>query len=428
MSLPSSSPLPVSKPEGAYRILHTADWHLGKLLNDRSREEEQTRFLTWLLSTVKENEVDAILVAGDIFDTANPPQSALGIYYNFVSALFRQGSCSLLIVAGNHDSAAHLEAPKQVLQALNAHVVGFLAEEPKARILCLPSEDEPKIVIAMMPFLRDRDLRLGSSGENFEDVRTQLVAGIHQRYYEAAEAVKELGAGCPAIATGHLTVLGSKTSESERDIHIGGLGAISTDSFPETFGYIALGHLHRPQTTDEAGRVRYSGSPIPLSFSEADDVKEVRILDVNDKSIVQHSLPIPLFRRLAQIRTTNAGLEAAMKEFNTQAGELGTWVEVVVEDATLQDELNERVRKLAERHGIDVLKVLRGASPTFMCMSAEDTTDDEAIETLLDKPTNVFEHLLKQHPDISEEHVGKLRVAFDHLVELETQMESVGAV
>ena len=422
-----TNPIISEKPRDSYRILHTADWHLGKLLNDQSRDEEHARFLAWLLAVVKEHSVDAIILAGDVFDTANPPQSALGRYFDFVSGLFRQGDCLLVVIAGNHDSAAQLEAPKQALHALNVHVVGFLAEKPEARILRLPNDKNPKAAIAMIPFLRDRDLRVGKAGESADDIRTQVVAGIRQRYMEVAEAVNAAGTTCPAIATGHLTVLGAKTSDSERDIHIGGLGAVTTDSFPEPFAYVALGHLHRPQATDAGGRVRYSGSPMALSFSEAEDNKEVRILDVTAEGIAHQGLAIPVFRRLAQIRTTNAGLEKAMQEFNVGAGEFRTWVEVVVEDATLEDDLNERVRKLAEDRGVEVLKVLRGRSATVTGLSAGQATDDEAIDTLLNQPIQVFEHLLGQCGELDEKEFEKLRTAFAVLVDLDAQSEPAQA-
>lgn len=423
----ATNPVISEKPKDSYRILHTADWHLGKLLNDQSRDEEHARFLTWLLAAVKEHAVDAIILAGDVFDTANPPQSALGRYFDFISGIFRQGDCSLVVIAGNHDSAAQLEAPKQALHALNVHVVGFLAEKPEARILCLPDEKNPKVAIAMMPFLRDRDLRVGKAGESADDIRSQVVAGIRQRYAEAAQAVKDSGTTCQNLATGHLTVLGAKTSDSERDIHIGGLGAVTADSFPDTFAYVALGHLHRPQTTDDGGRVRYAGSPIALSFSEAEDNKEVRILDVTAKGIAQHGLPIPVFRRLVQVRTTNAGLDTALKEVDPKPGIFRTWVEVVVEDATFEEDLNERVRKLAEGNGVEVLKVLRGRPAAITGRTVGEATDDEAIETLLDQPVQVFEHLLGQCGNLDEKEIEKLKTAFAVVVDLDAQSEPAQA-
>jgi len=413
------------KPKDSFRILHTADWHLGKLLNDQSRDEEHRRFLDWLLNVVKEQEVDAIVLAGDVFDTANPPQSALARYYDFVSGLYQQGNCALVAIAGNHDSAAQLEAPKQALQALRTHIVGFLAEVPEERILCLPSKENPRVAIAMLPFLRDRDLRVGKAGEGADEIRAQVVAGIKNCYEETAGAAADID--CPVIATGHLTVIGASTSDSERDIHIGGLGAVTSDSFPDVFSYVALGHLHRPQATDSAERVRYAGSPIPLSFSEASDVKEVRILDVTKEGIVQNGLPIPISRKLEQIRTTTSELEQALGQFNPETGDLRSWVEVVVEDATLEDDLIGRVTKLTENRGFDVLKVMRGRSGAITGMTIGEATDDEAIESLLDNPSHVFEHLLGKHEQLDANEIEELKTTFAVLMDLDAQSQPIGA-
>ena len=404
---------------GTFRILHTADWHLGKLLNDQSRDEEHKRFLDWLLNVVKEEDVDAVVLAGDVFDSANPPQSALVRYYDFISGLFEQGSCSLVAIAGNHDSAAQLEAPKQALRALNTRVVGVLDEDPKKRILCLPDDHDPVVALAAIPFLRDRDLRVGTAGENAAEIRAHVVAGIKKRYEEAAEAA--LNVGCPVLATGHLTVRGATTSESERDIHIGGLGAVSRDAFPEVFSYVALGHLHRPQAIEGHDAVRYAGSPIALSFSESKDVKEVRVLDITKDGITHRGLPIPVSRRLARLRTTNVELEKALDDFRPDPGALRTWVEVVVEDATLEEDLNERVRLLVEGRDFEVLKVLRGGAVQVTDMRTGQATDDEAIEMLLDHPTDVFTHLLGEYQQFDEEEVEDLEAAFAALVELEAQ-------
>jgi len=412
----------LAKPAGAYRLLHTADWHLGKLLNDQSRDEEHEGFLSWLLNAVEEHQVDAILLAGDVFDSANPPQSALARYYDFVSGLFRQGGCALVVISGNHDSAAQLEAPKQALHALSAYVTGFLAEDPRQRILLLPEKGPPRVAIALLPFLRDRDLRVGKAGESREETQLQIVAGIKKRYEETAQAA--IGLACPLVATGHLTVVGASTSDSERDIHIGGLGAVATESFSEVFAYVALGHLHRPQATDAKGRVRYAGSPLPLSFGEAGDTKEVRLLDVTGDRIVQHGLPIPVFRRLAQIHTTSAELEKSLREFDAMSGELRTWAEVIVEDASLEDDLVERVRLATENLEFDVLKVIRGKSGVVLGMDAGGATDDEAIGTLLDQPEHVFEHLLKEHEQLNESEVEALKTAFAVLVDLDKQSVS----
>ena len=410
-----------NKTSDCYRLLHTADWHLGKMLNDQSRDEEHAQFLEWLLLAVKEHEVDAIVLAGDVFDSANPPQSALSRYYNFVSALFRQGNCAFAVVGGNHDSSAQLEAPKNALHALNTHVAGHLAENPMDRILRLPDSKNPRVAVAMIPFLRDRDLRVGKNGEGADEIREQLVSGIKKRYEEAAIAIETLK--CPVLATGHLTVSGASASDSEREIHIGGLGAVGPDIFPEEFGYIALGHLHRPQATDPYGRIRYAGSPIALSFSEADDKKEVRILDITPDGIIHFGLSIPVFRKLTQIRTTKAGLEQALASIDAATSALRPWVEVVVEDAGLETDLVERVRSLSEGKHFDVLKILRGKNAVISGMAVGEASDDEAIERLLEAPSRVFEHLLDEHRNLTEEETDSLKTTFQILIERSQQFE-----
>ena len=405
------------KPSGCYRLLHTADWHLGKMLNDQSRDEEHAQFLTWLLLAVKEHEVDAIVLAGDVFDSANPPQSAQALYYNFVSELFKQDRPALVVVAGNHDSAALLESPKKALRALNVHVVGLMAETPAERVLLLPSQKNPLVAVAMIPFLRDRDLRTGKAGESATEIQRQLVEGIRARYEETAACLDAVANHCPAIATGHLTVAGSISSDAEREIHIGGLGAVGSDAFPARFGYVALGHLHRPQVAGGDARVRYSGSPFPLSFSEVQDSKEVRILDIEAGGISHQSLPVPRFRPLHQIRSTMAELEADISKFEPHSGSLEAWVEVVVSDASLQDDLNSRVQELVESRNFKVLKVLRGGMDGVTGLGAEDRTDDEAIDSLLENPLNVFDHLLAQKAGLTPEELDQLRTAFSELLD-----------
>ena len=408
----------INKSNDTFRVLHTADWHLGKTLNDQSRDEEHELFLNWLLKIIDEGAVDVMVIAGDVFDSANPPQSAQTQYYNFVSQLYKNTNCSLIVTAGNHDSPLQLEAPRQVLQALNTHVVGFLPEDPAFRLIVLPSLENPRLVIAAIPFLRDRDLRKGYAGQDEKDIQQALITGITKHYEETAEAAAKWSKeGVPILATGHLTVMGTSKSDSEREIHIGGLGAVSTDVFPDIFSYVALGHLHRPQTP--SNRVCYSGSPIALSFSEADDTKEVQILDFADGTLKEHiPIPVPVFRRLAQIRTSWDDLSETISSFNSDAGELETWVEVVIKDAGLSEDINETVQNLAARRDFKVLKVLRESATLPESMRIGDQSDDEAIETLLDDPTKVFEYQLEQEANMNEDEKKELKIAFAQLLDL----------
>jgi len=412
-------PIP-AKPANSYRVIHTADWHLGKLLNDQSREEEHERFLSWLLELADEAAADAIIVAGDVFDSANPPQSAQSRYFNFVSALHKRSGCALILIAGNHDSATLLEAPKQALRALNVHIAGHLGEDPASRLLPLPSAEDPRVVVALLPFLRDRDLRTARAGETAEDIRSQVTEGIKTRYEETAAAAAQ---GIPLLATGHLTVDGTRTSDSERDIHIGGLGAVTPGIFPSAFHYVALGHLHRPQEARGHDKIRYAGSPIALSFSESEDTKEVRVLDIANGKVAQHAVPVPVFRRLAQLRTTRAELARDVAAFAPSGGELPTWVEVIVEDAGPADDLVELVRTASQGKDFQVLKVVRGRTAAPAGLMAGEATDDEALDGLLENPSRVFEHLLEEQEGLAKEEAEKLKIAFQELRELVNQEE-----
>ena len=407
-----------NKPDGVFRVFHTADWHLGKTLNDQSREEEHAMFLDWLRGEIKEREVDALIVAGDVFDAANPPQSALSQYYDFVSELYRNTKCSLVVISGNHDSPLQLEAPREVLRALRVHVVGFLPDDPGDRLIVLPSPDNPRLVVAAIPFLRDRDIRRGYAGQDVEDIRRAITEGITQCYAETAKiAAKWARKGVPILVTGHLTVVGATKSDSEREIHIGGLGAVTPDAFPDACTYVALGHLHRPQVP--FGRVCYSGSPIALSFSEANDTKEIQVLDFADGTLRAHTpIPVPVFRRLAQIRTSWGELSQAISNFNPDSGVLKTWVEVVVKDASSSEDINQTVQSLAAELDFVVLKVLRESATPLRGMHIGDDWNDEAIETILDNPVRVFEHRLNEEANLDDERKRELKTAFAQLLNL----------
>ena len=402
-----------TKPAGSYRLLHTADWHLGKTLNDQSRAEEHRRFLDWLLGAVTEHEVDAIILAGDVFDSAHPSQAAQKMYYDFIFELRKLGDCALAVIAGNHDSAQQLEAPRQPLQFLKTFVTGALEELPERRILLLPNAKQPKVALAMIPYLHERDLRKGKAGETSGDIKRQLAAGIRDRYQETADAIAAEHPGLPAIATGHLTVLGSEVSDSERLIHIGGLGAVKSGCFPESFSYVALGHLHRPQAAKGDERVRYSGSPIALSFSESTDKKEVRLVDVTADGVTETGLAIPVFRRLAQLKTKSAMAETTVENFEPGESELTPWVEVVLKDAVLKTDLNDRLRKLDVKERFEVLKVIREGTEQ---PPPPPPSPGEGVESMLDDPMKIFGQLLAMYPQFEADE-KELKRAFQTLLE-----------
>ncbi len=418
-----------AKPPGCFRVLHTADWHLGKMLGEHSRQDEHGRFLQFLLEAVQVQQVDLLVIAGDVFDSANPPQSAEADYYNFLSALFRQGKCAVVIVAGNHDSPAHLEAPRQVLRALGAHVVGALPQSPSEVLIPIPDATAPRLVVAAVPFLRDRDLRVGQSGQTATDIQRALVEGIKRLYAEVADAAGTwLDRGVPVLATGHLTVAGARMSDSEREIHVGGLGAVAADCFPSSFSYVALGHLHRPQSAGGMEIIRYSGSPIPLSFSESTDCKAVRLLDFKGGQLVSQSdLKIPLARRLNQIRTTRQSLETDLGNYQPPQCELTPWLELVVEDPVAGENLHERVQEIARNRGFEVIRVLCQRTAPIPGLGATDAPDLEGAGDLLDQPAAVFARRLAAEPALIDEERTSLTTVFQELLNLHAEQHGEDA-
>jgi exonuclease SbcD len=411
-----------------FRVLHTADWHLGKMLGEHSREEEHRRFLGFLLRVIREQEVNLLVVAGDVFDSANPPKTAEAQYYDFLSALFRQGGCAVIIVAGNHDSPAHLEAPREVLRALGAHVVGAWPQSPAGALVPFPDAKSPALLVAAVPFLRDRDLRTSQSGESADEIQRALVSGIKRRYEEVVIAARGwTDQGVPMLATGHLTVAGSRASDSEREIHVGGLGAVGADCFPEVLSYVALGHLHRPQAAAGRETVRYAGSPIPLSFSEAEDQKSVRLLDfAQGKLVGQTALEVPRSRHLVQVCTTRQSLELDLAGLQPPPTELRAWVEVVVDDPVAGENLYDRARELADGRGFEVIRVVGRRPAALPGMGAASGSDVDAIADLLAEPASVFAHRLEAETGLTPEEKESLKGAFKELLNLQAEQEHGG--
>ena len=281
------------------RILHTSDWHLGHTLHAESRAFEHRAFLDWLLGQLRERAVDALLLAGDVFDTANPSAASQGLYYSFLAeALKARPGLQIVAIAGNHDSAARLEAPDHLLRQFDIRVVGSLPRRPDGEFdpagVLVELKDrggDPRAVVIAMPFLRAGDLPQAASPALAEDL-DPLVEGVRSLYAQALEAAQ--ARGLPIIAMGHAYLVEGRLSElSERKVLGGNQHALPTSLFPEGLAYVALGHLHLPQALG-AGRIRFSGSPIPLSMSERHYPHSVTLLDLAaDGGVAQAQLPIP---------------------------------------------------------------------------------------------------------------------------------------
>ena len=283
----NSNTLPINtKP---LTVLHTSDWHLGRRLYGNMRYDEFEAFLAWLTQTIQDYKVDVLIVAGDIFDTMTPSNRAQNLYYRFLGEISQLYCDHVVIVAGNHDSPSFLDAPAEILKYLSVHVIGTACENFEDEVLLLKDKHgKPQCLIAAVPYLRDRDVRLSLPGESTLDKDKMVLAGIQHHYDQVAQIAKAQQAvlsnqhqrHIPIIATGHLFAAGSKTTEGDgvRDLYVGSLGQVSAELFDDCFDYVALGHLHVPQKVGSREHIRYCGSPIAMGFGEARQQKQVLLL------------------------------------------------------------------------------------------------------------------------------------------------------
>ena len=292
------------------RIIHTSDWHLGQHFYGKSRASEHQQFLNWLIEQSQLQQIDAIIVAGDIFDTGTPPSYAREMYFDFIAKL-HQTRCQLVVLAGNHDSVAMLGESQNLLKQLSTRVISAVSDNIAEQVFVLESlKTEQQAVICAIPFIRARDIVKSYAGQSASEKQRSLqqaITGHYQSLFSHAQnlssAKQSEGNRLPIIATGHLTTIGASVSESVRDIYIGTLEAFPASEFPDA-DYIALGHIHRPQKVTKSEHIRYSGSPIALSFDEANTQKSIVIAEFKAGKLSDVELThVPCFQALAMIKT-----------------------------------------------------------------------------------------------------------------------------
>lgn len=343
------------------KLLHTADWHLGQKFLYNDREAEHRLALDWLLDLIKTEAIEAVIVAGDIFDVQNPPNYARSLYYNFLTKLLNTSCRHVIIVGGNHDSPAMLNAPRELLKALNVHVVGCASEQLEDDIFELKDQDgNLEAVIAAVPFLRDQDIRRSISGESDLERIERIKLGIYNYYQKAGELVIPYQKmNVPIIATGHLYAKGAHASSNDQNnIYIGNRENISAEQFPSVFDYIALGHIHCPQKLGGLEHVRYSGSLIPLKFKETKDPKSVSIVQFNHKTIKDIKLvSVPEFRRLKTVEGDLETIKKSLERFAAKDRELTPWMEIIVQTDTIIPNLDTELRAFTKDMELEVLKI-----------------------------------------------------------------------
>lgn len=349
------------------RILHTSDWHLGQHFIGKSRASEHQAFLTWLVDQVNQLNIDAIIVAGDIFDTATPPSYARELYNQFIVQLQPTG-CQLILLAGNHDSVAVLSESKELLACLNVQVMPSVMAEVSQQLCVLHNrQQEPAALVAAIPFIRARDVLQSQAGQFERDKQLSLQQAIAAHYQQLFAAAKQYNKDhqleLPIVMTGHLTTLGVSQTESVRDIYIGTLQAFAADQFPAA-DYIALGHIHQAQQIKATTDIRYSGSPIALSFDEAKQQKQMWLIEFNAEQKQVSSIAIPCFQPLLSIKSDLISLEHKLASAVVGLAEHERlWLEIVVTetDAYLTD-LQQRVEQLCADLPVELLRLRRQRS------------------------------------------------------------------
>lgn len=397
------------------RLLHTSDWHLGQHFMGKTRQAEHQAFCTWLIDQVREHDVQVVLVAGDIFDTGSPPSYAREQYNHFVVAL-RDTGCQLVVLGGNHDSVAMLGESRTLLAQLGTRVIPGVGVHLQDQLLVLAgADDQPAALLCAIPFIRPRDVLRSEAGQSAADKQLSLQQAIHGHYqalFELALAQRaELGAALPIIATGHLTTVGASASESVREIYVGALEAFPTASFPAA-DYIALGHIHRPQKVGGLEHIRYSGSPIPLSFDEARQQKEVLLVEVDETGLRDVSaLPVPRFQVLQSLRGTLKTLPAALAEAAAEgSAERPVWLEVQVEGDDYLSDLQVRIAALCEGLPVEVLRIRRARGSAVASLQSEQATLDELT------PEQVFAQRVQQET-LDEADVQRLGTLYRGVLE-----------
>lgn len=400
------------------KILHTSDWHLGRALYGRRRYDEFASFLDWLEETLRTEKIDALIVAGDIFDTGTPSNRAQELYYRFLCRVSSSGCRHIVISSGNHDSPSFLDAPAALLRALNVHVIGTAAEDPADEVVILKDENEnPELIVCAVPYLRDRDIRSMSPGESIDERNAKMVEGLKKHYQavcdEAERRQTELsgtGEKLPIVATGHLFTAGGQTVEGDgvRELYVGSLAHVESDVFPSVIDYMALGHLHVPQRVGGCDHIRYSGSPLPMGFGEASQKKRVITVEFGEMFPRIEEVFVPCFQELKRLTGSLEEIETGIREL--AKSESGAWLEIEYTEGAVAGDLREILEELCGNTELEILRIRnKRIMERVLHQGAEEETLDDLSEA------DVFRRCLDAH-GVAEEEREELTASYSEIL------------
>lgn len=401
------------------KILHTSDWHIGKTLYGRKRYDEFEAFFIWLTKTIEQEQIDVLLIAGDIFDTSTPGNRAQQLYYRFLHRIAASPCRHVVIIAGNHDSPSFLSAPRELLRALDVHVTGSLSGNPADEVLILHNTTgEAELIVCAIPHLRDRDIRLAEAGESIQDKSRKLIEGIRDHYIAVTDQARlqraTLSPAIPIIAMGHLFVAGGQTIEGDgvRELYVGSLAHVPAGIFPTDIDYLALGHLHVPQCINGSPTMRYSGSPLPIGFGEASQEKSVCLVEFNRSGSITppdvRLIRIPVFQPLERIRGNWKEITGRISRLIAEHSR--AWLEIVYEDDEMMTDLPGQLQSAIEGSSLEILRIKNNR---IISQILDQAGEGETLEEL--SVHEVFEHCLSAHAIPAEQQIG-LKLAYQEIL------------
>ena len=374
------------------KIIHTADWHLGNVFHRHNRVAEHRHFFGWLRDTIVQQQPDALIVSGDIFDGPNPAAEVQRLFYDFLTHLsVEHPGMSIILIAGNHDSGARLEAGEELLRLHNIFVRGTVWKDAEGETyferMILPlaprGSDTAEVVCYALPFLRPADYPAGLS---VQDGLRHYLTNLDKRLKKTA--FKRL----PVVVAAHFYAHGAliQAHEHSERLVVGGQDMVEIDTMGKAYAYVALGHIHRPQAVGNCANVRYAGSPLALSFSERDYKRAVNLVEIDTQGHVETtslfytplcaliSLPdrgaLDPQEALSRLRS----LPDAQPDDDREAY---PYVEMNIRLAQPEPELRRRIGEIIEHKAV---KFCRITTSTYREQSAQDDTQRPAVENSLD--------------------------------------------
>ncbi|SDZ90961.1 Exodeoxyribonuclease I subunit D [Arachidicoccus rhizosphaerae] len=403
------------------KVLHTADWHIGQLFYEYDRTYEHEQFLQWLIQTLQTEQIELLLISGDVFDISNPSAASTRLFYHFLNQATRLiPDLQIIITAGNHDSPTRLEAPRPLLESSNIHIVGTIEKDQSGQInfdkISIPIFDKRRQIVAWclaVPYLRAGDYPVSERDENGHSTAQTYTQGVVQFYKQALNYILSRKTKDQSIiALGHLHAAQAEITDmdnSERAI-MGGIECIPLNAFSADLCYVALGHIHKAQKLGGKEHIRYSGSPIPLSFSEQHYKHQLITFELDKTGIADvHSIEIPISVPLLSVPKKHQPLPIVLKELELlpeKQKENPTEYPPYLEVRILLDEPRPGLR-----HQIDNALVTKDIRLAKIDVRYPAKTAEAGAQTLLEEnlsvlgPQEIFErayqHLYQNTPPAS---------------------------